>query len=222
MASDNLPKRLEEAKRNLTSVTIGPNSNVIRNSSVLMGLFSEAKDLAVRWIDKAQPVLGILEDESLRPLVLFAEDAVRIADRQELRIGEDIPTALRRAILEFKLDLPVLIYGLLEASGVAGLSAEDFPSKRLMALQEIDTAGKQARSDFVNATVEVAAKFEAEVAQATANIRQTVEDAEKDLELVKTKASRISVDSAQKQFKDAAQSLNTKFGVWPLQRFSSF
>jgi hypothetical protein len=213
MLSSNLLKRFEGAKKDLTFVVNSPNFLVIKNNSALMESFSQACDLAVKWTGRVQPLFGALEDEPIQPLVLFMEDIVRIADRQQLRPGEAIPDALKRAISEFKPTLPVLIYGLLETSGIAGLSDEDFPKKRLAALEEIHTAGAQAHADFVSASVEMAAKFQEEVTEARTNIRKTVEDAEKDLELVKTQASRISVDSAQQQFKDAAHSLKTKFNV---------
>jgi hypothetical protein len=214
MISGDLLRRLEVAKKDLTNVVNGPNFRAITNNSALMGPFLEAKDLASKWVGRVEPMLGALEDEPLQPLALFVENIVRIADRQQLRPGEAIPDALRRAISEFKPALPVLVYGLLEASGITGLSDEDFPKRRSAALDEIRAAGAQAHADFVGASIEMATKFESEVAEARTNIRKTVEDAEKELELVRTRASRISVDSAQQQFKDAATSLRVKFGVW--------
>ncbi len=214
MISENLQIRLDNAQRDLKIAESDRNFQNIRSDSTSMAVFSEARSLAVKWLERAKPVLLKLDDESLQPLAVFIESLVRVAAGQVTGANDAITNQIRRMMSDFRLSAPALIYEILDRSGIAGLSDENFPQKRDAALQEIDVARTAASTEFQNAALIANNDFKAAVEDARGNIRKTVEDAEKDLERIKTQASRISVESAQKQFIDAARTLRFKAKIW--------
>ena len=111
--------------------------------------------------------------------------------------------ALVRVFSQFKPDLSTLTYGLLEASGIVGLSEEDFPRKRAAALHDIES--KSAES---------AQKIETAVTEARSHIQSAAEEAAAELEAAKAKANEISVKGAQDQFAAAADGLRSKATGW--------
>jgi flagellar hook-basal body complex protein FliE len=210
MASSDLIKRLETEKNDLVVAAQGSNFRQLRGMNDVMKSFTEANNLALKWLDRVQPMLGTLDDSSLQPLLLFMNNISGVIDRQQIRQGENIPIALGRITREFIQTLPLLIYELLVASGMSGLSDEDFPKKRADALKEIDETVATAHTNIRNSTLESGIKFESAVKEAITDIRKSVEEAEKNLERIKTEASHISVESALQQFNEAATALRIK------------
>jgi hypothetical protein len=203
MASDALLKKLETAKKDLSNVPNNPTFRQISGNEEFKASFNDADKLARKWLDRAEPLLGKLEESSLQPLVNFAEKIVGIVDRDELRRDENVPNGMRRVMTEFRPAVPELVYGLLEASGITRFSDEDFPQKRIAALDDIIAARDKA-SDVLRGIAEVLGE----------DIRKTASDAVLDFENAKAAASKISVDAAQKQFDDAAKTLRRKAVAW--------
>lgn len=196
MATPDLVRRFNAAYKDLGFVVNAPTFTQIRSNNVLFVEFSNAKDLADKWAGRAGQFVNDIDDLALTPLVVFIEQIVAITDRRQLSTNETIPDGLRRATSEFMRYLPLLIYAVLESSGVAGLSSGDFIQRRDSAIADI---GKSLASSLD---------------EARAEIRKSAEGAVADFELAKEKASRISVDSAQRQFQEAGRELSRKGYIW--------
>jgi hypothetical protein len=203
MASNALLKRLEDAQRDLGSVVTGSNFDPIRNMSALKAQYDDAEKFAKKWLARTLPLRQQLDDDALEPLVRYLEQIVAIADGRGRAQNEDIRGALARAFSQFKPDLSTLTYGLLEASGIVGLSEEDFPRKRGAALGDIESKSSESLQ-----------KIEAAVTKARTYIQTAVEEAATELEAAKAKANEISVKGAQDQFAAAAMGLRSKARGW--------
>lgn len=168
-----------------------------------MDPWSESKDLALNWLTKIEPVLPTMEDSSLQPLVLFMEQVVGIADGRVKTQNETIPNAIARIKSQFQSTLPLLTYALLDSSGILEISEKSLFRWKEDAIREVRASVEQAAADITTS-----------VTEAHEGIRKTAEEAVKDFELAKAKASKISVDSAEQQFSAAAHSLKRKATFW--------
>lgn len=214
MASSDLVRRLEVAASNMMLVQNTTSFRAINANPALRDRYLTAHSLAEKWRLKAEPLLGLLDDDALEPLVVLMEQLFVLADRQNAPPGQSIQDALRGHVLQFKSSVPLLAYGLLDAANITGLTLEAFPKARAQALDDIQKARSDAKLEIQersDAALKDLISFSEETHK---GIRNRVEDAEKDLELVRTQARKISVDSAQKQFENAERSLKFKASWW--------
>ena len=180
MASGDLVRRFDTAVGDLEIVEASSNFGQIRNMSALSDAWAAARNLANVWIARTTPVKERLDDGAFQQLVVFLEAIIAIGAGQ--RGGLTVQESIQRATAEFQTSLPLMVYGLLEAKGIADLSTEDLPRKTATALQEIAAA----------------------VTEADKHIEQRAVDAVADLERAKAKANSIVVTAAETQFRQAA------------------
>jgi hypothetical protein len=206
MAATELFVQLDRAKRDLDSVT---NTEIfrqqIRGNSVLMEPWSQARALADYWLSKVEGLLPRIDDLTVRPLILFLQTLSQIIDGHVLRPNESIPDAIRKATAEFRVSLPLLIYGILEARGITKLSDQDIPTEVEAALKKV-AASAEAGEKAILKSLE----------DAKQGLKNNVEEAVAAVESARDKASEISVDSAQQQFRDAAKSFRNNAIYWGL------
>jgi|GEM_PF-7037651 len=124
MLSREMQNRIANARRDLENVIKGTSFTAIRNNSVLLNPWTEAKNLASNWFDKSEPMFSRLDDSSIQPLVLFTEQISGIVDGRSRNQSESIQDALRRVRSQFQVTLPLLAFELLQASGILTLSDE--------------------------------------------------------------------------------------------------
>lgn len=196
MASSELVRRMDTATRDLKILVNIPHFTRIKSSSVLYEQFTSAQELAEKWLARAMPFRDSLDDEVLQPLVLFAEQLAQIADRQQQFANEAIPDSIRRVRSDFTRALSPLIYEILDMYGIATLSPNDYVKERSKAIADIDAHLKE------------------ELEKIYAEIKSKADEAVAEFELAKEKASRISIDSAQKQFSEASSDLRNKSLMW--------
>jgi hypothetical protein len=203
MATNTVLKQLEDAKRDLGSVEMGQNFNPIKSMSSLLTPYNEAKNLALYWLAKADPYRDRLDHNALIPLVSYVEQLVAIADGRGTRQTEAIPDAIRNRTAEFKHSLPMLIYGLLDVSGIAQLSDRDLASESKISLTKIREATHLAEDDIKLFTGAAQERIEEEVKTAQAKIQA-----------LRDKANEITVQGAKDQFETAAKALRRKVIAW--------
>jgi hypothetical protein len=195
--------RLNRAAKDLDAVTAGPNFNQIKNSSILLNPWQEAKALALRWIDKAKPRLSDIEDATLQPLEAFAARLVDIGNGGGRGQNEDIRTAISRAQIDFLGKIPLLTYELLESSGIFQLSNNALRNWRQETADEVHKAAKEAEDRIKTA-----------IAEADSNLKSAAVEAGRDFELAKQKSQKILLDSAEIQFQAADKSFRAKKNIW--------
>jgi hypothetical protein len=105
MASPEIIKRLEDARAGIRTVEQSQSFRNMGGMADVMISFSEARGLAIKWIDRVEPKLAVLGDSSLLPLAVFVESIGGIVDRRQLRPGETISTALRGGHLRVHAEL---------------------------------------------------------------------------------------------------------------------
>ena len=208
--SDSLT-RLKNAERDLTSVVNSHNFLQIKNMSILKAAFDDADQLAKKWLARTTPFSEELDEGTLAPLISYMEQVAAIGDGQGRQQNEDIRGALARVTSQFKQEVPTLAYGLLEASGVMGLSREDFPRKRAEALYDLESRLSEGIQ-----------KIEAASAEVRVQIQNTAKQATEELEAAKAKANEISVRGAQDQFAAAAKGLRSKAVGWTILTIALF
>jgi ElaB/YqjD/DUF883 family membrane-anchored ribosome-binding protein len=203
MASSDMLNRLRISKNDLNTVVTGPNFNRIKNSSALMDPWSDARDLAVKWLAKAEPFLPKLDDSSIQPLESFVRGVVEIADGRGLRQNEAIPDALRRVKSEFQSAKSLLAYELLDASGILEVSEENFLKWKDNAVSEVHASIETAKQSINEI-----------VADADTSLKASAKEAGEEFEFLKAEASKISVESAKQQFESAGTILRIKAAIW--------
>ena len=101
MASAHMVAQLERAKLDLDIVTASSNFGAIRNNSDLQRSWEQAKVLALRWFNKAEPRMATVDDSVLQPLERFATELSKIAEGGGVRQTEDIPIAIEECRMSF-------------------------------------------------------------------------------------------------------------------------
>jgi hypothetical protein len=198
MAYTDLMKDISLAKFDLIGISNTSNYAVISKNLLLQAGFQESQQLAIKWISRVEQLGTEIEDFSLRPLLLFTQRLVQIVNKN-LSVGQTISDALKQARADFEASLPILMFGYLEANGIAQLSEQDFIAKRDMALKTI--------SEAADSSVEKVVAKAKEAVDAT--------------EAAKNRASKISVDSATQQFEAATSRLRMRAFGWAISSGAS-
>jgi hypothetical protein len=149
------------AKHDLANVPNMPSFHQVGGNRDFEAAFSDAKELALKWLDKVEPLAREIDDLTLQPLVIFVERIASLVDHAELKPGETFAIAMRRLIAEVRPGLFALKLEVLEASGLLGRWQEDFPSKRDAALQEIGDTAAEASAEIRKKAADAVAEFEA-------------------------------------------------------------
>jgi hypothetical protein len=102
MASEALLKRIVIGKRDLANVPNMPSFHQVGGNRDFEAAFSVAKELALKWLDKVEPLAMQIDDLTLQPLVIFVERIASLVDRAELKPGETLAIAMRRLIAEVR------------------------------------------------------------------------------------------------------------------------
>lgn len=186
MASAYMVAQLERAKLDLDIVTASSNFGAIRNNGDLQRSWEQAKLLALRWFNKAEPRMATVDDTVLQPLERFATELTKIAEGGGVRQTEDIPIAIRRVQNEFLATVPLLAYELLEASGLFQLSENALNNWR-----------ESTKNDIHDAVDAAEVKIKAIVAEADGSLKTSAIEAGKEFELAKERSQRITVDRAE-------------------------
>lgn len=203
MASANMQVKFATLERDLGSVQSSQNFVRIRNDSSLLISWGEAQQIASQWLSRVKPLLAKMDDSSLHPLETFATAVVDIGDGRGLRPNEAIRDAIWRATSEFQPQMPLLAFRILEQAGILDFSEESLATWKIDAVATVGKSVESAKEEIAGI-----------VSDAREALKATAVEAGKDFELAKERASRISVDSAERQFMDAEKVLSTKATIW--------
>ncbi|HEV2579034.1 MAG TPA: hypothetical protein VGU25_17650 [Acidobacteriaceae bacterium] len=203
MASANMQVRLATLEGDLRSVQGSQNFIRIRNDSSLFNSWVQAQQMASQWLSRIKPLLAKMDDSFLQPLEVFSTAVVNIGDGGGLRPNEAIRDAIWRATSEFQPQMPLLAFRILEQSGILDFSEQSLATWKTDAMAAVQKSVEAAKVDVAGIVVD-----------ARDVLKATAVEAGKDFELAKERASRISVDSAERQFIDAAKVLRKKATIW--------
>ena len=205
MASSDMTKRLERCKKDLSTVIASPGLVSLKRDVNTANAFDEVTKLALKWLERIEPLADRIEDGALNPLAVFVEKIVGIIDRKEIQQNETVASALVIAGNQFRTAVPYLGGEWLEATGILSVLKEDVSSTRISAINDIHTALGEAKETIAKSSEE----FKTE-------LRKTADTASQQLLDIKTEVNKISIDSAQQQFQAASDNLRIKAVVWSI------
>jgi hypothetical protein len=183
MASAELRKRLENAKRDLDSIKASSRYRQATTAQGFEGEFQKSVGIALLKLKQAEPYIDTIDDVNLIPIANYLEKIPRAIESPSS--NQTQAQALIIARNGFITELPLVSYGIIEASGL------------------LDVTGDAIRTSFD----EGQKRIDERVRVAKEDIEQKAKDV---LESAQRTADKISVKDAQDQFSEAGRELRRK------------
>lgn len=213
MASGEMKKRLENGRRDLD---VFQSSQIFRQATNATGFtpeFQRSLGLVQSKLRQATPYLDSIEDFCLQPIASFLEQIPKAIDSPPPN-----HTAFQALIIaknKFMADLPLVSYGIIEASGMLDINEGN--------INKFFQEGQTKLEDQVKAAIgkiqEGETKLEEQLKTAIGGIEKKAQEV---LESAYKTANKISVKAAQEQFNAAAQELSRNSRLWIVSAGLSF
>jgi len=210
--SPEFQKRLERAKSDYAEIQLSQKFRRGQTDRDFEVEFSTAKALLMEWLQRTEPYFETLSDYHLSPIATFLEGVTKSIDSPPS--GQTMTNSLRIVKGAFIRDLPLLAYGVIEASGLLSVTGDSLQSKGKMVLGDIDRRAVEVTDEFERfsrSAEETLISISDSTKIAKSEIERTALDV---LESAKRTASKISVEAAQEQFKEAAGRLRKAANRW--------